>query len=212
LKRFYSFKNFSQELDLFLLVLVGLLLTILIVENTTLNIVVFVSVIVAITTMWFITRQGNIKRYIFSVVAGCLFSLMCVGLFLYDGFFTQVTLAERAVVQRVSIFGFVVSLLVLLMIRLSALRQLPTSRKLKRAVRISVLLPSVVSLVLVYGQNSEQEQVFGSRIWYLFLLIFVIGLQVYSYRKFCKHAFANLREERQYFIHGQIKNRRFRKK
>lgn len=89
-------------------------------------------------------------------------------------------------------------------IRHSKLRRLPTSRKIKRALRLTLTLPAVVGVLFAIGV--QQAIIFiDIRLWVILIGLSFIPLNYWAYRSTYKRSRKHLEEEAQHFKKAQKK-------
>lgn len=111
------------------------------------------------------------------------------------------------------IFGvaFVAGEVLSYLTRRKSMRKLPTSRKLNRAIRLSLTLPAVVGLLFTFAQQ-QTLGMFDSRIWTYLVYLWVILVTIWFWWSVYRHAKAHLAEEAEHFKKSKVKEKTKRKK
>ena len=101
----------------------------------------------------------------------------------------------------------------LVIMRRRSLRKLPTSRRLRRAIRLSVTLPAVIGIFFAFLQNQTSNVNLTQRYWTTLFLVWIPVGTIWAYLTVYKKAAELLSEERDHFNRqNRLKRPKNRKK
>lgn len=129
----------------------------------------------------------------------------------FEWFFSKPDTGETTIYLIVSSVLAVLSLANLELIRRSSINKLPTSRRIKRAVRYSLVIPSVLALLFSFAQRQDWA-VFDDRIWVYACFDWIIIGSVWAYLAVYRSAPGYLREEALHFKQQKKKAKATQKK
>lgn len=186
-------------------------LTVLIVENTTVNIFLAISVMSMILYVRSRTNAPVGGDGVGSMALGLVAVVLVQLLIRVDGLSGPVSASGLHTIQRSFLMVLLLSVLLVAATRWTQLRKLPTSRKLRRAVRLGLGAPSLVGILIVVWQKGTSNGVVDSRVWYVLLVVVMVVLQRRFYQIYYCKALLHLRQEKAHFVDRHVTKQQKRK-